>query len=66
MWREFDEREKFFLARLSPVGETRLDRCADAANRCAVLFLEPVMNAAPLFYVALFVAYLAVSFGVIS
>ena len=66
MWREFDTGGAFPTIPVARHERPNTHWFVEMVNRYAERFLGVVMAGAPLFYVALFLAYLAVSFGIIS
>jgi hypothetical protein len=66
MWREFDNWKDFPTVPVACHARPNTHWFDQTVNRYAERFLGVVMAGAPFFYVALFLAYLAVSFGIIS
>jgi hypothetical protein len=66
MQREIDNWEDFPALPVTGLARSNTHWFDQAANRCAERFVGVVMAGAPFFYVGLFLAYLAVSFGIIS
>lgn len=66
MWREFENWE-YFPATPAPHQEkTRFQRFEETVNRYAARYVDIILAGAPWFWGALLLAYLAVSFGIIS
>jgi len=66
MWREFENWE-YFPATPAPHQEkTRFQRFDEAVNRYAARYVDIILAGGPWFWVALFLAYLAVSVGIVS
>ena len=66
MWRDFDDWEDFPVELAAGCRRSIAHPMVEAVNRYAERFLAVIMAGAPFFYVALLLAYLAVSFGIIS
>jgi hypothetical protein len=66
MLREYENWEYFPTAPAPHHEKTRFQRFDEAVNRYAARYVDIILAGAPWFWVALFLAYLAVSFGIIS